>query len=485
MGKATIQYPAWVIEHKKPGFEIRKFGENYYIYQVSSHYDAEKKVSRKRTGKYVGRITESEGLIPPKLKQLGRNYVSVDTSTLSTKEYGLSSFIQSYCSDIIEPLKIHFPTQWEWVLVALYCRLNHSSPMKNMSYYFAKSYLSQTLDIKVNAHVMSLLIRELGANRIPITAYMKQIAGEENFILIDATSIVSYSDNLTKIAIGLSKNKQYEPIFNLLYFYSPKNYLPAYYRLFNGNIKDVTMLSIAIKESGYNDAIIIGDKGFFSEENLLILEAEMLNYIVPLRRNSLLIEAGRYENLTQKTKHFLFENRVIYYDSYPLNNDRFIYLYVDEQMMIKEKRDFVARKEKAIEGYTDEEFTAQIQQFGTFSVITNKKNLPKEVYLNYKSRMGIELLFDGVKNILDNDYTYMQNDEALEGWMFINHLALLIHHKIYQLLKENKMISKYSIRDFIVFLADIKKVKINDQWILEPIIKEQQNLLRNLKISIT
>lgn len=99
--------------------------------------------------------------------------------------------------------------------------------------------------------------------------------------------------------------------------------------------------------------------------------------------------------------------------------------------------------------------------------------------------MGIELLFDGVKNILGNDYTYIQNDEALEGWIFINHLALLIHHKIYQLLKEKKIISKYSIRDFIELLADIKRVRINDQWVLEPIIKEQQNLLKELNISIT
>ena len=485
MKKAKTEYPAWVLEHKNPGIEIRKFGENYYIYEVSSYYDAEKKASRKRTGQYVGRITETAGLILRKSPKEERHYQSSVTNTLSTKEYGLSSFIQSYCSDIIEPLKVHFPLQWEWMVVALYCRLNHSSPMKNMAYYFSKSYLSETFNIKVNASIISLLIRELGSNRTPMTDYMKQISGDEKFILVDATSIVSYSDNLTKIALGLSKNKQYEPIFNLLYFYSPNNYLPAYYRLFNGNIKDVTMLCVAIKESGYKNAIIIGDKGFFSEENLLLLETEKLHYIVPLRRNSLLIDVKKYKNLTQKTKHFLFENRVIYYDSYALDNNRFIYLYVDEQMMIKEKRDFISRQEKAIEGYSNEEFTKQIQQFGTLSVITNKEDLPKDVYLNYKSRMGIELLFDGVKNILGNDYTYMQNDEALEGWMFINHLALLIHHKIYRLLKERKIISKYSIRDFIELLADIKRVRINQQWIIEPIIKEQQKLLKELNISIT
>lgn len=67
------------------------------------------------------------------------------------------------------------------------------------------------------------------------------------------------------------------------------------------------------------------------------------------------------------------------------------------------------------------------------------------------------------------------------GFYFTLILALLIHHKIYQLPKEKKMISKYSIRDFIEYLANIKIVRINDQWILDPIIRKQENLLRDLK----
>jgi hypothetical protein len=188
MKMVKTTYPAWVLKYKNSGIEIRKFGNNYYVYEISSYYDAEKKVSKKRTGKYVGRITETEGLIHRKPIKEERHYQSPSTNTLSTKEYGLSSFIQSYCSDIIDPLKVHFPFQWEWMLVALYCRLNHSSPLKNMAYYFSKSYLSETLNIKVTPQIISLLIRELGSNRIPITAYMKQISGDEKFILIDATA---------------------------------------------------------------------------------------------------------------------------------------------------------------------------------------------------------------------------------------------------------------------------------------------------------
>ena len=51
------------------------------------------------------------------------------------------------------------------------------------------------------------------------------------------------------------------------------------------------------------------------------------------------------------------------------------------------------------------------------------------------------------------------------------------HHKIYALLKDKKLIS-YSIRDFIEYFADVKKVKINNEWMIEPIIAEQKKLLQ-------
>ena len=81
---------------------------------------------------------------------------------------------------------------------------------------------------------------------------------------------------------------------------------------------------------------------------------------MPLRRNSTLIDYKKYENLTKSKSHFLFEKRVIYYDIYRLPAGRFIYLFVDEQMMIKEKRDFIIRMQKEIESYTPEEFTRQL-----------------------------------------------------------------------------------------------------------------------------
>jgi transposase len=377
--------------------------------------------------------------------------------------------------------------QWEWLIVALYCRLLNASPLKNMGYYYRRSFLSEELNVSVTAASISQMLRDLGKNREPTVDYMKHLSGckKTDMLLIDATSIISYSENLSRVKTGLSKQHTFEPLFNLLYFYSPQNYLPAYYRLFNGNIKDVTMVSTAIKESGYSDTILIADKGFYSESNLQLLEQEKIHYIIPLKRSSKLIDYKRYESLTQSKNHFLFEERVIYWDSYPLENKRTVYLFIDEQMMIQEKRDFVIRIEKQCNGYTPEAFVKKMPEFGSFSAITDMQTDARTLFLNYKSRVYVEILFDGVKNILGNDHTYMQDDDALEGWMFINHLALLVHHKIYALLKQNNLISKYSVRDFIEYLADVKKIKINDEWIEEPLVAEQKKILKKLNIHIT
>ncbi|HUZ58594.1 MAG TPA: hypothetical protein VMU83_07420, partial [Hanamia sp.] len=66
----------------------------------------------------------------------------------------------------------------------------------------------------------------------------------------------------------------------------------------------------------------------------------------------------------------------------------------------------------------------------------------------------------------------------------INHLALQVHHKIYALLKERGLLSKYSIRDFINFLSDIRKVRVNNQWLLEPMIDKQKKLVESIGITI-
>lgn len=484
MKKQKSPYPDWVNKHRKPGTEIRKIGNGYYLYEVSSFYDKVKRKGKKKTGKYMGVITESEGFKVADSVKVSKSSSMVNVSRLSTKEYGMSAFIQQHCSKMLEGLKIYFPDRWQYILVALYCRLVHTSPMKNMAYYYKRSFLSEQFDLTINAGKSSALLKEIGQDRKPITDYMYHQSEGDKFFLIDATSIVSYSQNLSQVKLGLTKDKTFAPLFNLLYFYSPNSYLPAYYRVFGGNIKDVKMVCMAIQESRYKDAIIIGDKGFFSLENIEILEQAGLQYIIPLKRDSEFIYKDLYRDLPQNGSRFLYDERVIYHTDYSITPTRTVHLFTDEMELANEKRDFIFRMKKHPQQYTEEAFQKYLPSFGTISLITNTREQSEATYLNYKSSAGVEILFDGVKNILGNDHTYMQDKDALEGWMFINHLALQVHHKIYAFLQSKNLLYKYSIRDFMEYLADVKKVRINEQWIAEPLIAEQQKMFKNLDMHI-
>ena len=105
--------------------------------------------------------------------------------------------------------------------------------------------------------------------------------------------------------------------------------------------------------------------------------------------------------------------------------------------------------------------------------------------LHIKSRNSIEVMFDGYKNIIKADKTYMQNEDALEGYLFVSHIALQWYYIIYNMLKEHNQTCKYSVMDFATHLKEIKQVKINESWHVEPIIKASQAILKKMKISIT
>ncbi len=117
--------------------------------------------------------------------------------------------------------------------------------------------------------------------------------------------------------------------------------------------------------------------------------------------------------------------------------------------------------------------------------MTNTSFTAEQLYTTYKSRNTVEVMFDGLKNILVADSSYMQNEDALQGWMFVNHVALQWYYIIYKMLHQAKQLSRYSVSDFIRQLYEIKTVRINGQWLPEPQIKATLTMLEKLNISIT
>jgi len=286
--------------------------------------------------------------------------------------------------------------------------------------------------------------------------------------------------------VGYNNIKSFDPQLNIMFVHSVEQRMPLYYRILPGNIRDVKAFSLSLKEFDKKAVTVITDKGFYSNKNLQEMQNEGITYIMPLRRNAPLINYSKlqqgngYKNLDG---YFEFEKRIIWY--YTLQTDwGKLYVYVDDFLKADEQRDYLMRIEKYPDKYNLEEYHLKQSQFGTIALLTNGKTPAQDTYEDYKSRNEIEILFDAYKNILHADRTYMQNNIAIEAWMFINFIAIQWYYITFNLLKKYKLTKIYSPLDLMMKLTEIRKIKINNEWYLTETTKATNDLLGKLKMPI-
>jgi len=477
-------HPKWATDHRRPGTELRLIRGRYYLYAVSSQYDPVRKRAKKITGKILGTITQENGFVESAKRQLLQKAArGVDPSTICVREFGFTSFLKQYNTIISERLQQYFPEYVPLIMYMAYCRLVHYSPLKNMPFHVARTMLSMEDKTVYTEKDFSTALRAIGSRRSQVTDYLKSFVKANDYVMVDMTNVFTNSEKMRYAQEGYNSEMIFESQFNLMYIYSPGLLQPVFYRLYPGNIREVKGFKTCLQESGLTDAIIIADKGFYSAANINLLEEEGLHYIIPLKRDNALIE---YHKLDRKQLgYFKFEQRYIWHLSYE-KEGRKVFLFKDEKLRVQEEKDYLDRIETLPEYYQMETFHQKAERFGTIALLSNVQDQDgQQIFTSYKSRNTIEVMFDGIKNVLHADRTYMQNEDALQGWMFINHIALQWYYIIYTLLKKHKQLKRYSVTDFIKHLYEIKKVRINEQWVQEPQLKATEALLKNLNLHIT
>lgn len=474
-----MAYPEWVEKQRRPGTNIAQIRGKFYLYEVSSAWDKEKKRAVKKTGKYLGRITE-EGLIPPKKKDEA-------VHSVATKEYGASRIMSCLGSDIYNALKERFGTEADTIFTLAILRAIEKCPYKRAAFLYERSYLSEVFGkLPLSGASISGFLRSLGEKREKMVGFMKDFTGDIEHILFDGTSIISNSKNLEINRVGYNSHRQYDPQINLLYAFSAEERMPAYYRIVPGNVRDVTSFRLAVEESGITNMVVIADKGFGSAANFEMLEQNKLKYIIPLRRNNGLFDRDKLKagDRSALDGYFMFDGRVIWYYSYRKDGRRVV-VYLDNDLKNEEEKDYLSRVDSNMEDYSKEKFLEKQYDFGTIVLCTNLEDTPDELYSLYKSRCDIEQNFDFLKNLLEVDTLYLQDKYAVEAWAFINHISLMLVHILYNRLRVKKKLSAYSVSDFIFHLKYIHKIKINNSWFTSEISGKTQKLLADLDLPIT
>ncbi|MFO7657688.1 MAG: transposase [Bacteroidales bacterium] len=480
-------HPLWALSHKKQGTELRYIRGRYYLYEYKTVYDKVKKRPRKISGRLLGSITEKDGFLPSEKRELEQGLSEKILKGIQCKEFGVTQLIVTRFKEYTLILKKTFPEEYKDILAIAYCRFIYRCPLKSIPFRLASSFLPEQLDMKPfgEKHSSGILNR-IGSQRDKILQYMKSFIKQEEYILMDAPDIFSNSKNISLTKSGYSKNLQVDTQFNLMYIYSADSRMPLYYRLLPGNIRDVKAFKNSLLEVGLKKAVIVADKGFYSESNVKLMLQEQLQFIIPLKRDNTMIDYQSliHNNFKSGTSFFEHEKRAIWYNIFSLDNELTLTMYLDEQLRVKEDADYLKRIKTVPEKYSIEKYHEKKHRFGTIALLSQINESAQDTYEAYKSRMDIEVLFDSMKNVMEADHTCMQNEQTLQGWMFVNHIVLQWYQYLYIELKEKNLLKSISVNDVIQLMTDVKKIRINNQWYLNEFIAFTQKMMVKLGIDL-
>lgn len=379
------------------------------------------------------------------------------------------------------------------------------SPLNRMQSDFKKSYMSKVLsEAHLSERFLTGFIRDIGQKRGLIISYFQEMGkGCEN-VIFDGTDIISASRLMSINKITKTKTGTYDEALNVMCAYSTDKNMPLGYILSAGNIKDVSEFEDCLDELSISvdDTIVLldegtsitVDKGFVSGKNLCMMEDRKIDYIASLKRNDPHIDYSCTKNPDMSGYDGYFEyqgDRIWYKELGQWDNDhpnRLLYLFYNKKRADIEIQDFQKhnsslKKEEYVKKYKENYF-----KFGTITIVCPKKKfdekicIPQNRYFNYKSREHVEDSISALKTVVGADVTRMQDDVAMEGWMFTNYLALCWYYIMRGIIMDKKLIAKFSPKAIFQMFIGVRVLGIGQQWKLTHILKKDSSALRKIGI---
>ena len=490
-------YPDWVEKFRGKNREIKHIGSNYYLYGRTTVYDKVTKKARKISGDYIGKITEN-GLVKAQ-KRSAVKPVEVGYPV----EYGAFQLLDLLGADILANLKEYYRDELaELIFVIGKIGIIEPSPLKRLALVYSNSFDFVTYpDMKISKNQLTAVLRELGENRAAQLGFMNLFARQSETIIFDGTRMISYSDKMDMNRMGYNHCNIEDPQINLLYCFSLNpNKMPVYFKANAGDKTDIAVIRDAIREAGTRNVIMIADKGFGSDSNFRIYKENGIDYIVPLKRNDGCIDYSGIEKngIRAYTGTFTFNGRSIFYlvqqdieiekkrgrpkegkKNYTVKKDLII-TYMDQTMKTKEIGDYSKRMSSGRAGYSLEDLQKKESAMGTLTLRSCVDLEPQKLYETYKEREIIEDANKAYKHVLDNDASWMQDEKAYQGWLFLNHISLMLYYRLFNPIKQKGLVSRYSVEDIVAMMKRIKMQRVNGRWNLLTGTKVEQQKLKEI-----
>lgn len=265
-----------------------------YAYEIVSHrWDAEKGYGV-TTKKYYGTVDEKGNVIPKKSRRVAIPTGEEDAGVLITSQrrVGMTGVLEHVARDtgLEETLRSAFPGTWRAVLsLASY----HACSGSNRAYLFeqwAQDHPTALEGARMTGQDISRLYARMdedGRQRFLRAWREKSSTGDLAFH--DIASISSYSRLNDAVAWGYNRDKEDLPQVNLAMTVDARSRLPVCYGIHDGDVADVSTLRHVLRKWHLMDMkrlTFVLDKGFYSTANISAMYGYRYHFIVAMSNAS-------------------------------------------------------------------------------------------------------------------------------------------------------------------------------------------------------
>ena len=335
--------------------------------------------------------------------------------------------------------------------------------------------------------------------------YNSLIAGEDETLIFDITSLSSASRNIDWLEWGYNRDGLDLPQVNLGLVLSLHRHLPLYFKLFPGSINDVVTLKnlvAEVKAFGITKSLFILDRGFYSENNIKEMSDEKIDFILPLPFSvnvgkGLISATNKDIESPANAKRFggdifyVLESDIQIGDvnayGYVLFNKKregletnsFYNRLIDIECTINGKEfrnpidqfkrtagNFERYFEYTLDGKTIHisrrvnAISQAVNRFGKTILISATKRSWDEVLSLYRERDEVEKKFDDLKNELEVMPLRVQKIETLQGLLFIFFISLILRAILLRRARDAKLLDKSSIEEILMEWFPLAREKI-------------------------
>jgi transposase len=472
-----------------------------YTYENISYWDKNSKTT-KHQRKCIGHVDTASGKVVPNRKKGEQEAPLRARQFCCVMGIGVSLLLDRIAEEtgLIKTLRTVFADDWQQIMTCAYYLVSEGNALSRVEHWSTANNTPYG-NILTSQRVSELLTRITSGRQIEFFSKWGDQNRDGGYYAMDITSVSSYSGLVDFVRYGYNRDKEKLPQVNLLIMSGEVSHIPLYFRVLPGSIKDVSTLCETLKTLDTIDAKrlhLVMDKGFYSETNIEEMYGKHIRFLVGVPFTvgyaNKLVKKARAEGIRSHENYRRIYDDEVYAksESADWKGHRFYtHVYFDSLKAELENKKFDRKLydcfKELEDGKTDDDHKAFYQKFfrvketpkrgrkveynqeaiddhrenttGWFVLVTNDIKDPVNALEIYCMKDAAEKAFDDLKNDLDCKRLRIHSNQAMEGRLFIQFVALILSARIKHIMNEAGWFKNHDMQQVIDEMKSLREVK--------------------------